>query len=221
MAVFFILLKQELLFFSKNKARFLQNILFFIISCAIFFILQQNQSNQGFEPFINIIWIVLLFSILLSNSEFLREDFRDGTLEQMIIYCENLEVFIFTKIISAWIIFCLPILLIVPLLLMALGLSVNYSLHFVMLAAFASLAINFISAFCGSLNIAGNKAPMIAILTMPLIIPILLIASTAFNGQALEEDSFYLALKILSAICVFSGAIAVVATTKIVKIVSE
>ncbi len=223
MTLFFIFLKQELFYNCKNSGRFLQNILFFLICCALFFIIAQNQSNQGQNQFLAtiIIWFSLLFSILFANSDFLSEDYRDGTLEQMIIFCENLESYIIAKIIAAWIIFSLPILLTIAPIMMLNGFESAFIKDFLILAVFASLIINFICAFCGSLNIVANKAPLIAILALPLIIPILLIACGGLIGAGLENSGFYYSLKILLGIVVFSATITTFATTKIVKILCE
>ena len=225
--MFFIFLKQNLIHAQKNFGRVLQNVLFFLIACSLFFLLAQNQSEQGSTEFLmcNIIWFSLLFSMIFANSDFLAEDYRDGTVEQMIILCPNLETYIISKIVAAWIIFCLPILAIIPLMLLALGLNSSFILHFVILISLASLAINFICAFCGSLNVAGNSSPMLAILALPLIVPVLLIAcGGSISVVASPEENvegFYFSLKLLSGICVFVGATLTIATTKIVKIVSE
>lgn len=191
----------------------------------------QNQADQAFtassQQFLmsSIIWFSLLFSLIFANGDFLAEDYRDGTIEQMIIFCPNLEIFILSKIISAWLIFCLPILCVIPFVMAVMGADIGFILHFTILISLASFAINFVCAFCGSLNIAGNQAPLLAILALPLIIPILLIGCGGSIGAGLEgdmaADNFYFSLKLLGGICVFVGATLLVATTKIVKIVGE
>lgn len=230
-ASFFIFLQQNISRAYKNLGRFLQNILFFLISCAVFFLLVQNQAGQSSaassQQFLicSIIWFSLLFSLIFANGDFLAEDYRDGTIEQMIIFCPNLEIYIFSKIISAWIIFCLPILCVIPFIMAAIGVDSGFILHFTILIALASFAINFVCAFCGSLNIAGNQAPLLAILALPLIIPILLIGCGGSVGVGSEGDlaanSFYFSLKLLSGICVFVGAVLTLATTRIVRVICE
>lgn len=223
--MFFIFFKQNIARACKNFGKVLQNILFFLISCAVFFILSQNQVDQAFSPqFLmgNIIWFSLLFSLIFANSDFLAEDYRDGTIEQMIIFCPNLEVFILSKIVAAWIIFCLPILCAVPFVMAAMGANLSFIINFIILIAIASFAINFVCAFCGSLNIAGNQAPLLAILALPLIVPILLIGCGGSIGGDLQDiDSFYFSLKLLSGITIFISTTLLIATTKIVKIISE
>ncbi len=220
MLLFFIFLKQELSNNLRNLGLFVQNILFFLISCAIFLLMAQNQVAEGENAqflLTNIILISLVFSLIFANNNFLSEDFKDGTLEQMIIYCENLEVFIAAKMFANWIIFALPILITIPLMAFVNGLNKEFVSEGAILFLFASLSINFICAFCASLNLAANKAPIIAIFALPLIVPIILITLVGFFGG----EGLYSSVKILCGLAVLFAVIAVFATTKIVKIASE
>lgn len=218
MLTFWIILQQEFLMNSKNLAKVFQNLLFFFISFSIFFLISQNQQNQIVAPFlaIDVILFCLIFSLIFSNSEFLYQDFKDGTLEQIIISQPNIEIFILAKMLGNWLTFSLPIILCIPVIGMLIALDKGFMINFFVLILIASLAINFICAFCGSLSMSENKAPLIAILMMPLIIPILLIVC----GN-MEETSFYSSFKILIGICVFVGSISVLATAKIIRILHD
>ncbi len=215
--VFSIFLKQELRNNFRNSGLFAQNILFFIISCAIFLIISQNGATQGQTQLINIILISLIFCLIFANGNFLQEDFRDGTLEQMIIFCPNLEIYIAAKIIANWFVFALPVLLSIFPIMWLSGLETDVILDVFVLFFLASFSINFICAFCASLGLSANKAPMIALFVFPLIVPILLIAISGLESA----QSYVFAIKFLIAMVIFCGAITLLATTKIVRIVSE
>jgi ABC-type transport system involved in cytochrome c biogenesis permease component len=73
---------------------------------------------------------------------------------------------------------------------------------------FASLSINFISALCASFNVAENKAALLTILALPLLIPVLLLS---FDQNA----------KLLCALAVFCSVVSVFAASAIVKIAAE
>lgn len=223
MRIFWIILRQEFTLAGKNLGKVLQNFLFFFISLSIFFLISQNNISQGnsSESLINATLFCLIFSLIFSNSDFLHEDVKDGTLDQIIISQPNLEVYIFAKMLGNWLIFSFPILLSLPLVSVMIGLNQNVAQDFTILTILASLTINFICAFCGSLGVAQNKSPMIAILAMPLVIPILLIACGNFSGGESSAEIFSSSLKILSGICIFVGSICVLATAKIMKIISE
>jgi ABC-type transport system involved in cytochrome c biogenesis permease component len=117
--------------------------------------------------------------------------------------------------VANWTICALPILLSVIPLGLAIGFDQSLIINFLILIFFATLAINFICSFCGSLSVLGNSAPMIAVIALPLIIPILLIAYSGLNENSLTS------FKILAGLCVFIGCISVFATAKIIKIAAE
>lgn len=222
MQVFLIFLQQEFILAGQNFAKILQNFLFFFIALAVFLLTTQENSNASdqLQLLISAILFCLIFSSIFSNSDFMREDFEDGTLEQITIFQQNLEIFILTKIIASWIIFSLPILLIIPLIFLALGLDHPFNLSFLTTILLTSLIMNFICSFCGSLGMVKNKAPLIAIIAMPLAIPTMLIAHLSMINILTQSD-YNSALKILMGMCVLSGAISILFTAKITKILLD
>ncbi len=207
---FLIFLQQELFYSGKNFSKFLQNILFFLICCFVFLMLMQGlQGQENKELFVQmIIWISLLFATFFSSSEILQEDFKDGTLEQMIIFCENFEVYIAAKMLGAWLIFALPIILISPLLMIMIGFEGSQIKDLTSAMIFASLSISCVSSFCAGFSVMNNRSPLLAILAMPLLIPVLLL-------------SFALSVKLLVGVAVFLGVLSVVGLAKVVKLVVE
>lgn len=217
MHIFWIIFHQELLLSSRNLAKIFANLLFFVISVTIFFLISQNQSFQGSQVLfsISIIWFSLLSCLIFSSAEFLKKDFEDGTIEQIITSIDNVEIFILARMLANWVICALPILLASFPIAITIGLDSSLIFNFVILIFLATLSINFICTFCGSLSTLGNSAPMMGIIAMPLIIPILLIAH---GGMVYEVSTSY---KILTGLCTFIGPILVFATAKIVTIAAE
>jgi heme exporter protein B len=197
MAVFFIIFSQEIRLNFRHLERILANFLFFIIFLSAFSLISQNAANTSF------IWFALLSVLIFSNSEFLKKDFEDGSLDQISLSCENLEVAIFAKMLASWIVSCAMILPVI--------FVIKPDFEFLLIIFLASLAINFLCCFCGSLSILANSAPLIAVIILPLILPILLVAQGDF-------DSSY---KLLGGLMVFLGIVSVFATAKIVKIAAE
>ncbi|HLD76614.1 MAG TPA: heme exporter protein CcmB [Rickettsiales bacterium] len=211
--IFLIFLKQELKNNLKNLGLFIQNLLFFVISCSVFLIISQNQAQN----LTNIIAISLVFSLIFANSNFLQEDFRDGTLEQIMIFLPNLEIYIAAKIIAVWIIYVLPVLLSILPIIWLVGQENSLSTEIFWLFTIFSIAANFICAFCGSLGLAANKSPIFAIFAMPLLVPILLITVSGFSSA----ENFIFAVKLLTGLAIFCATLFLLATTKIVRIVSD
>jgi len=217
MTVFFIVLRHELLLSFRNFGKVLANFLFFLISLSVFSLLDSGQENQGLTAShtIAVIWFSLLFCLIFSATEFLKKDFEDGSIEQALVDCDNFEIFILAKMVGNWLVSALPILISAPLISLALGLNEGSIADFVILIFLASLIINFICTFCGSLSSLGNSAPMIAVIALPLIIPVLLIA---YSGAT---SDFWTSFKLLCGLCIFSGCASFFATAKIIKIAAE
>jgi heme exporter protein B len=202
MQIFLITIFQELLINFRQMEKILANFLFFLIFISLYFLLSSGQENQGFETSAAI-WISLLSCLIFSTAEFLKKDFEDGTIEQVLLSCENLEIFILAKIVANWFVSCFAALI--------LSYFIKPESEFLILIFLGSLAINFICCFCGSLSVLGNSAPMIAVIAIPLVIPILLISC----------GDFFLGLKILCGLNVFLILSLTFATTKIIKIAQE
>lgn len=200
MQVFLIIFLQELKLNFRHFEKILANLLFFLIFFSIFSLISQNQQNQDLNAEI-FIWFSLISVLIFSNADFLKKDFDDGSLEQIFLSVENFEIAIFAKMMASWICNCSAILLAIFL--------IKFDIKFFLIALLASLAINFICCFCGALSISGNNSALVAIIILPLIIPILLIS----------QGDFYFAAKLLTALAIFSAAISSFAGAKIVRIV--
>ncbi len=211
MSNFFTILTQDLLLNYRSLSQILANLLSFIILITIFFITLPSQDNQGLFA-IAIIWFALLSSLIFSSASFLKMDFADGTIEQMAIIFDNFETFIFAKILANWLIFSLPLLLVTPVITMLQGFGFEMTLKIFMMIFLASLILNFICCFCGSLSILENSAPIIAVIALPLIIPVFLIS---YSGISFDFSS---SLKILCGLLILLAATTTFATAKIVKI---
>ncbi len=200
MQIFLIIFLQELKLNFRHFEKILANLLFFLIFFSVFSLISQNQQDQGLSGEI-FIWFSLISALIFSNCNFLKQDFDDGSLEQIFLSVENFEIAIFAKMLASWLCNCAAILLAIFL--------IKFDAKFFAIALLASLAINFICCFCGALSLSGNNSAMIAVIILPLIIPILLIS----------QGDFYFAIKLLSALTIFSAAISSFATAKIVKII--
>lgn len=218
--LFLAILQQELFCNLRNANKILHSILFFLISFCLFFFILSGNSNcvSNLQMINNITWFCLLFSIIFANSDFLEDDYKSGIVEQMVIIFPNFELFIASKIISNWLVFCLPIIVTLALLCLLIGLDFKQIINLFFITSLTSFAINSISALTASFSVSENKTSLIAIITLPLIMPILLLAFSSVSD--LDNDSCFL-LKSLFLLAIFSFIIASFCSAKIVKIILE
>ncbi len=219
--MFLTILQQELFYNLKNISKILHNFLFFLISFCIFFLVTSGAENQVSNLALvnNIVWFCLLFNIIFANSDFLEDDYKNGVIEQMVIIFPNFELFIASKIISNWVMFCLPIIIALIFLNLLIGLDFDQIKNLFLITILASFAIHSITALTASFSISENKTSLVAIITLPLIAPILLVAFSSMTDLGGEDFNF--ALKILAALAVFTFILASFFGAKIVKIILE
>lgn len=216
MALFFIIFFHEIRLLLQSLHKIYANLLFFVISIVTFLIIAQGFINKDFESFyvVALILFSLCSSLIFSSSEFLKEDFDDGTLEQVVAKIDNFEIFILAKILANWLVRILPIILFCPVVTTMSGIKIDL-INLLITLAISSIAISFIANFCGSLAIIGNISPVISLIIMPLLIPILLLC---YDGIFNQDSSM---IGILCAIAIFSMSLSVLATAKMVKIIIE
>ena len=216
MEVFKIIFFHELKMLLKSRGRIIANILYFFIFLAIFQILTQNfDQNLHSQLFIINTIIALLTSIIAVNIDFLEKDFRDGSLEQIIIDCQNLEVFVIAKCLANWLASGFFIALLASIILKFSNFEILNFWQFFLVLILNSLSLNFLLALCGSLSMLGGLSSMISIVAIPLSLPILIITSATIS------ENYALNIKILLALTILIIAISSFACAKIIKIANN
>ena len=216
MEVFKIIFFHELKILFKSRSRIFANILYFFIFSAIFQILSQNfDQNSHSQLFIINTIIALLTSIIAVNNDFLEKDFRDGSLEQIIIDCQNLEIFVIAKCLANWLSSSFFIALLASIILKFSNFEILNFWQFFLVLILNSLSLNFLLALCGSLSMLGGLSSMISIVAIPLSLPILIITSATIS------ENYALNIKILLALTILIIAISSFACAKIIKIANN
>lgn len=208
------------IFFSeinfKNIRSFTNPLIFFCIAICIFTFCLQNISGLNFNQLnISLIWFCLVFSIMLGLGNIFRQDFEDGTMEQLFLSGEIFELIIAIKILVNWLVYCLPIIITIPLL--AFILKINQPVNLIIISSLVSLIISLVVSFCASLLLANNSSQsLLTILVLPLTIPTIIFANAAFN--VIDANQFASALKFLTALLVFILPILIFATAQVIKL---
>lgn len=208
--IFINLLQQDLKNSYRNLAKIIVNLVFFITLSSIFLFFMQDvgsQQNQ-LQIFQIIIWIAIIFTIFYQSVDFLRQDYIDGTIEQMILICYNFEIYILSKIIIFWLDFCVPVIIAIFLVMLMMGFSSDIAISNIKALIPATFAISSISFLCGCFNIMSRRATLLAILALPLILPIVILAIN-------------IKVQTLTLLSIFLAVIAIFSSSKIIKIVSQ
>lgn len=216
MEIFKIILLNEIKQSFKNKIFYLINFLYFVIFLSIIQILsiKINSSNLIDITLISVT-LSLLISILANCNDFLRKDFVDGTLEQLLIRYNNPELIFVAKIFGNWIQSSLVISIFSSCYIYFNNiLNLNF---FVLLTLFLilSFGLTCLIGFSALVSIENNIALVGIIIALPLSIPLILIS------QACLKDSFQANILTLLAMIFLTLVTTSIAGGKLIKIINQ
>jgi len=169
-----ILLREYLLTF-RNFYDVMTIIVFFILGILIFVFsigpIKEIYSQIG----IGIIWTLLLLSTNLSINKLYLDDFNDGTLILFYISGLSLELIVIIKMITVWIFFQLPFLIIIPIACLMLNVDINKIFLLIITFLIGSPILTALSSISSSMNLLNDKnfaigSVIIMLLSIPVII---------------------------------------------------
>ena len=176
------IIKRELLIAFRRKADVLNPLWFFIIVITLF------PLSIGPEPILlariaaGIVWVAALLSALLSLERLFRDDFSDGSLEQMMLMPSPLSVLVLAKVFAHWVLTGLPLIIISPLLAILLSLDFNTWLAIVLTLSLGTPTLSFLGAVGVALTVGLQKGGvLLSLLILPLYIPVLIFATSAID----------------------------------------
>ncbi len=177
---YWCLIKRELLLFYRFRQDVVNSLLFFLVMVMLFPLTlgMDNQRLQAIAP--GIIWMSALLASLLSMSQLFREDHRDGSLAQMLLSRKPLALMVFIKVCAHWLVFSLPLIVLSPLLALLFDFSGQVWLILVVSLLLGTPVLHLLGAFVASLSVGLRQANvLLALLLMPLFVPVLIFASHA------------------------------------------
>ncbi|ASU22706.1 heme exporter protein CcmB [Vibrio qinghaiensis] len=181
-----MIIRRELLIAFRRQADIFNPLWFFIIVITLF------PLSIGPEPALlariaaGIVWVAALLSALLSLERLFRDDFQDGSLEQMMLIPVPLPIVVISKVVAHWLLTGLPLILISPLLAVLLSLDFNTWLAVVLTLFIGTPTLSFIGAIGVALTVGLQKGGvLLSLLVLPLYIPILIFATSAIDAASL------------------------------------
>ncbi|MFY3325038.1 heme exporter protein CcmB [Vibrio fluvialis] len=180
------IIRRELLIAFRRQADIFNPLWFFIIVITLF------PLSIGPDPSLlsriapGIVWVAALLSALLSLERLFRDDYQDGSLEQMMLMPVPLSVVVISKVLAHWLLTGVPLILISPLLAILLSLDMNTWISVVLTLLLGTPTLSFIGAIGVALTVGLQKGGvLLSLLVLPLYIPILIFATSAIDAASL------------------------------------
>ena len=181
--LFIAIFKREYLLTFRNFYDLFTIITFFILGILIFIFAIGPDHKIYSQIGIGIIWTLLLLSTNLSIKKFYQEDFNDGSIILFFISGISFEFIVIIKIITAWLFFQFPFLLIIPIACLLLEVDPSKILLLLLTFTIGSPILTSLSSISNSMNLLNDKNIVIgSVIVMLLSIPVII-----FSVGIIEE----------------------------------
>lgn len=213
-----VIFYSELRLAWRRGADILNPLWFFLIIISLF------PFSVGPEPkFLSqiapgVVWVAALLASLLVMERMFRDDWLDGSLEQLMLLPTPLAGVVVVKVVAHWVMSGLPLLLLSPLAALLLGMT-TYSVGVLFLTLLLGTpTLSFLGAVGAGLTVGLKRGGvLLSLLVLPLSIPILIFAAAATDAAAsgLPVDGY---LAILAAFMVGSLTLCPFATAAALRL---
>lgn len=194
----------ELVWLKRYRALWIQPVLFFIIMLSLFGVGLGLDEGMLAEVSPAVIWITFLLTSLLTVDTLIRIDQEEGTLEQLVLSRHPLWWLLLSKSCAVWLISCVPLICLIPLIGLAMHLTLDETAILFITLLVGSPALSFIGVLGATLTVTLPRAGLLlALLLLPLYLPVLILGESALEltiGQPwpLFQTALLLAFSILS-----------------------
>jgi heme exporter protein B len=197
---FYNLLKQDFKIAFTKKVSLLNPLIFFLTIIFIFPFSVGPKPELLNKVIPAFILIGLLFAIILTTSNLFEDDYRDGTLEQLLLFGVSPYTIIINKILYSWLITTVPIILVLPLI--SLIFSVSNLVYFIIGIMLVSISVSLFNCFVAILTINLQKNFALAsLIILPFMVPFIIYAKAYFD--ILNYD--FSRTNLFSSLCVLIG----------------
>ncbi|MEK9794071.1 MAG: heme exporter protein CcmB [Hyphomicrobiales bacterium] len=199
------IIKRDLHIYFRNKSSILIAIIFFLVVTSILpiGIGPDIKVLESISP--GLLWIAFFLSILLNINIVFENDFKDGSLDLILIESELPELAIISKIISFWLIVVLPLVIFLPLGGIILNLPLGNIKQIISLIIISSPFMILIASMGSAMALrVSNPSLLITILIIPFYIPILIFGTLPFIENDIMNFSFSRSLMLLTSASIFA-----------------
>lgn len=186
-AALLAMVKRDMALAYRQRAELMQPLMFFVLVVTLF-PLALGPSPQTLQLVSGaIVWVAAILSLLMGLERLFRDDYLDGSLEQMILSPTPLYMLVLVKVLTHWLVSIVPLLIISPLLALFLNMTqVMYTTLLVTLLLGTPI-ISLVGAIGVALTVGLQRSGvLVALLLIPLFIPLLIFATSAIEYASMN-----------------------------------
>ncbi len=176
------IIRRELALTWRRRSVTFGSLLFFVIASSLFplAIGPDLKLLQVIAP--GVLWVTALFAAMLSAGQLFGQDFASGSLEQMLLSPLPLPGIVFAKIIAHWLASGFALVLLTPIVALQYDLGWHDILPLMGSLLLGTPLLSLIGAMGAALTLGvRGGGVMLALLILPLYIPVLIFGVGAAN----------------------------------------
>jgi len=215
------MLKRDLTLAVRRMSDVLATLFFFVIVVSLFplGVGPELETLRIIAP--GVVWVAALLASLLALDRLFSDDYRDGSLEQMLLTPQPLTLLVLGKVTAHWMVSGAPLVLMAPLLGMQLGLSWDALQVLMATLLLGTPAMSLIGAVGAALTLGvRGRSVLMALLVLPLYVPVLIFGAGAVEASisGLGAEAHF---SLLGAVLVLALVFAPLATAAALRISME
>lgn len=186
---FVAIVRRDLLLAYRHRAELINPLAFFVLVVTLFplGVGAEVELLKRIAP--GVIWVAALLASLLTMDSLFRSDFEDGSLEMLVMSPHPLSILVLGKVAAHWLLSGAPLSLVAPLLATMFNMDAEAIKILLFTLLLGTPVLSLIGAIAVALTVGLRKGGvLLAILVLPLYVPVLIFASNAVDAAMAGFD---------------------------------
>ena len=185
--IFWHIIKRELQIAMRKQAEILNPLWFFLIVITLFPLVIGPDPELLSRIAPGVAWVAALLSALLSFERLFRDDYIDGSLEQLMLTSQPLVLTALAKVLAHWLLTGLPLILLSPIAALLLSLEKSIWWALVLTLLLGTPVLSCLGAIGVALTVGLRKGGvLLSLLVVPLFIPVLIFSASVLDAAGLS-----------------------------------
>ena len=219
---FRVIVGRDLTLALRRRTDVLTTLFFFIIVVSLFplGVGTEKETLRQLGP--GVVWVAALLASMLALERLFEGDFRDGSLEQMLLTPQPLTILVLGKVCAHWLLTGLPLVLIAPLVAMQYHLEGQAQWVMMLSLLVGTPILSLIGAIGAALTLGlRGGGILLSLLVLPLYIPVLVYGSGAVAASSVELAHVQPYFSLLGAFLILALVFSPLATAAALRISVE
>ena len=185
--ILFTIIRRELAIAFRKPAEILNPLWFFLMIITLVPLLMGPKPELLGKIAPGIAWVAALLSALLSFERLFKDDYLDGSLEQLMLLPVGLPQVALAKVLAHWLLTGLPLILLSPIAAVLLSLEMHVWWALVLTLLLGTPILSCLGAIGVALTVGLRKGgTLLSLLILPLFLPVLIFAAAVLEAATLN-----------------------------------